>query len=46
MDQFYRVTGALLVCLFSYAQYQGWSVLGSDEDKSVPRHLASGVYHK
>lgn len=46
MDRFYSYQGVLLLLLFAYAQYHGWSVFGSDEDKSVPRTTQSSVYHK
>lgn len=40
MDRFYQAKGIVLLMLFAYAQYHGWSVFGSDEDKSAPRTLA------
>ncbi|WP_221048827.1 hypothetical protein [Methylogaea oryzae] len=46
MDRFYQAKGIVLLMLFAYAQYHGWSVFGSDEDKSAPRTLGSSVYHK
>jgi hypothetical protein len=46
MERFYPYKGVLLLLLFAYAQYRGWSVFGSDEDKSAPRTTQSGIYHK
>lgn len=46
MGRFYPSKGLLLLALFAYAQYHGWSVFGSDEDKSAPRTMGSSVYHK
>ena len=41
----YLVSSVLALCLFAYAQYQGWSVWGVNESKPQPGSTRSG-YHK
>lgn len=41
----YIVSGVLALVLFSYAQYQGWSLSGVDESKPSSGSARS-AYHK
>jgi hypothetical protein len=41
MQRAYLVLGALLVSLFSYGQYNHWSLYGSDAGTKEPSRLSS-----
>jgi hypothetical protein len=41
MQRAYLVVGALLVSLFSYGQYNYWSLYGSDAGTREPSRLSS-----
>jgi hypothetical protein len=41
MQRAYLVFGALLVSLFSYGQYNHWSLYGSDAGTREPSRLSS-----
>jgi hypothetical protein len=41
MQRAYLVLGALLVGLFSYGQYNFWSLYGSDAGTKEPNRLSS-----
>jgi hypothetical protein len=41
MQRAYLVLGALLVSLFSYGQYNHWSLYGSDAGTREPSRLSS-----
>ena len=41
MQRVYLVLGALLVGLFSYGQYNFWSLYGSDAGTKEPSRLSS-----
>jgi hypothetical protein len=41
VQRFYLVLGALMVGFFSWAQFNYWSLYGSDAGKREPSRLAS-----
>lgn len=41
----YLISGILILALFGFAQYRGWSWVGASEAKSPPGS-AQGIYHK